>query len=123
MIITFCGHADFQKTNEREKQLLSFLEKTIGDHAVKFYLGGYGAFDEFAYECCKKYKRTHINVDLTLVIPYFHFEKSKVNDYFEKYDEIIYPPIEDKPPKFAIVYRNQYMIDEADLVVAHVTRS
>lgn len=123
MIITFCGHADFQKTSEQETQLLSFFEKTIGDHKAKFYLGGYGLFDEFAYECCKKYKKTHLNVDLVLVIPYLHFEKSKVNDYFEKYDETIYPPIEDKPLKFAIVYRNQYMIDAADLVVAHVTRS
>ena len=123
MIITFCGHADFQRTNEQEKLLLSFFEETIGDHAAKFYLGGYGAFDEFAYECCKKYKKTHLNVNLALVVPYFYFEKGKVNDRFEKYDEIIYPPIENKPVKFAIVYRNQYMIDEADLVVAHVKRN
>lgn len=36
------------------------------------------------------------------------------------YDVTLYPEIEDKPPKFAIVYRNRWMVDKADLVIAYV---
>jgi hypothetical protein len=39
----------------------------------------------------------------------------------ERYDAIIYPEIEDKPPKFAITYRNRWMIEQSDLVVFGIT--
>ena len=38
------------------------------------------------------------------------------------YDGIVYPAIEDKPPKYAIVYRNRWMMREADYVVCAVER-
>ena len=40
-----------------------------------------------------------------------------------KYDSIIYPEIENKPRKFAIFYRNRYMVEKADYVVAYVEHS
>ncbi len=40
--------------------------------------------------------------------------------YRRDYDSVVYPGIEDKPPKFAITYRNRYMIDKADLVIAYI---
>lgn len=36
------------------------------------------------------------------------------------YDSIVYPQIEDKPLRFAISYRNRWMVKGADLVVAYV---
>ena len=30
MIITFCGHADFFKSEEYEQRIFTFLEETIG---------------------------------------------------------------------------------------------
>ena len=125
MTITFCGHACFMKTEEYEQKILAFLEETVGDKAADMYLGGYGAFDSFAYDCCKKYKETHPEVSLVFVTPYLteeyqrnHLEYSKT-----RYDEIIYPEIEDKPLRFAITYRNRYMVDKADFVVAYVTHN
>ena len=41
----------------------------------------------------------------------------------EEYDLIIYPEIEEKPRKYAITYRNKYMIEKSDCVVAYVERS
>ena len=38
----------------------------------------------------------------------------------DKYDEIIYPEIENKPLRFAISYRNQWMMQKADIVIAFV---
>ena len=54
MTITFCGHSDFCKTYAYESKILEILEEAVGEEAAEIYLGGYGSFDSFAYECCKK---------------------------------------------------------------------
>ena len=122
MIITFCGHALFSKSEECEHELLSFLEKIVGDEPADMYLGGYGAFDIFSYECCKKYKKTHPNVSLIFVTPYVIMNNSEERLYFNgrKYDCILYPELEGRPLKYAISYRNRYMVDVADYVIAYI---
>ena len=49
MIVTFCGHAHFSKSEDYEQKILAFLEKKVGDQPADMYLGGYGGFDSFAY--------------------------------------------------------------------------
>ena len=39
------------------------------------------------------------------------------------YDSTVYPEIEDKPLKFAISYRNKWMVQKADYVIAFIERS
>lgn len=122
MIVTFCGHAQFLKTKECEQKLLTFLENKVGDCSAEMYLGGYGGFDSFAYDCCKQYKKTHTGVSLAFVTPYLTVEYQRNHLEFQKarYDFIIYPEIESKPKRFAITYRNRYMVDMADIVIAYV---
>jgi len=122
MIITFCGHANFNGTKEYEKKIIDFLQKNIGNTAAEIYLGGYGNFDNFAYDCCKNYKKNHPRVSLVFVTPYIdiYYQKKHLEYYKTAYDSIIYPEIENKPPRFAISYRNRYMVEKADWVVAYV---
>lgn len=123
MIVTFCGHSQFSKSKECEQKLLAFLENKVGNCSAEMYLGGYGGFDNFAYDCCKQYKRTHTGVSLVFVTPYLTVEYQKNYLEFQKsrYDYIIYPEIENKPKRFAITYRNRYMVEKADLVIAYVS--
>ena len=123
MIVTFCGHARFSKSEEYEQQILDFLEEKVGNKHADMYLGGYGSFDSFAYECCKKYKETHPNISLVLITPYMtiDYQKNHLNCEKTRYDLIIYPEIEDKPKRYAITYRNKYMVEVADYVVAYVS--
>ena len=123
MIVTFCGHARFSKSEEHEQQILAFLEEKIGDQPADMYLGGYGSFDSFAYDCCKKYKETHPSVSLVFVTPYMtiDYQKNHLNYQNARYDSILYPEIEDKPKRYAITYRNKYMVEKADYVVAYVS--
>lgn len=123
MIVTFCGHAQFHKTEEYEQKILAFLEEKIGDQSADMYLGGYGGFDGFAYDCCKKYKETHPNISLVFVTPYLTIEYQKNHLDYQKtrYDSILYPEIENKPKRYAITYRNRYMVEKADFVVAYIT--
>ena len=123
MVITFCGHAQFPIAEEYEQKLLAFLEEKIGDNPADFYLGGYGAFDNFAYDCCKKYKKSHPNVSLILITPYMSVEYQRNHLEYQKnqYDEILYPEIEDKPLKFAISYRNKWMVEQADYLICGIS--
>lgn len=124
MTVTFCGHSDFHGTDRMEKKILDYLEEKVGNERAYMYLGGYGGFDSFAYNCCKKYKMTHTNVSLVFVSPYLIIDCGKNNLRLkEEYDLIIYPEIEEKPRKYAITYRNKYMIEKSDCVVAYVERS
>ncbi len=125
MIVTFCGHAHFSKTEECERRLLAFLQDKIGDQAAEMYLGGYGAFDKFAYECCKKYKAINPNVSLVYITPYLTLQYQCNHLEYQKtrYDQIVYPELEDKPAKYAIIYRNKYMVERADYIVAYISHA
>ncbi len=120
VIITFCGHSDFRPNEEYERQILALLEDFAGDTPTECFLGEYGSFDRFAYSCCKKYQATHPKLRLILVTPYQN--ESVLSRQRQWYDEIVYPDIENRPPRVAILYRNRYMVDRADLVIAYVER-
>ena len=122
MTVTFCGHADFCSSQEYEEKMLLFLEKYVGEKTAEMFLGGYGNFDLFAHYCCKKYKEKHPNVKLVLVIPYLCNDNDYKRQEYQKYDSTIYPEIEDKPLRFAIVHRNRWMIKKSDLVVCAISR-
>ena len=122
MIVTFCGHSKFSASMEYERKILSFLEEWVGDNVAEMYLGGYGEFDGFAYTCCKKYKQSHPSVKLVFVTPYITVEYQKNILEYQKtrYDEIIYPEIENVPLKFAIPCRNKWMVEKADFVICAI---
>ena len=122
MIVTFCGHADFLKTEKYEQIMLNLLEKVVGDRPAEMYLGGYGGFDDFAYDCCKKYKQTHPGISLVFITPYLTeaYQKDHLQNQEKRFDYILYPEIENRLPKYAIVYRNKYMVEKADVVIAYV---
>lgn len=122
MIITFCGHAQFQRTPEYEQEVWNFLEEKVGSQPADIYLGGYGEFDSFAYDCCKKYQKSHPYISLVFVTPYLtaEYQRNHLEDLKKRYDSILYPEIEDKPLKFAITYRNKYMVEKADYVIAYI---
>ena len=122
MIISFFGHSRLIITDSLERKLYDFFENTVPDNPIDVYLGGIGAFDEFAYSFCKRYKCYHPNVSLNLITPYITLEYQRNHLEYEnrRYDTIIYPEIEDKPLKYAIFYRNRWMVDKSDYVICAV---
>ena len=121
MIITFCGHSNYSSCLEDEERLLCLFNKISQGNKVDFYLGEYGNFDSFALKCARKYKEKHPNTKLVFITPYLGKWLNERKDFIEKkYDEIIYPQIESVPKKFAIIKRNEWIIDHADYVFAYV---
>lgn len=83
-----------------------------------FYLGGYGGFDMMAAQAVKALKQETKDISSVLVLPYLNGE---VNTSL--YDATIYPPLEFVPPRFAISRRNEWMIEQSDIVIAYVMHS
>ena len=124
MIVTFCGHSDFEKNDNFESMVLKILEENTKNKNVEFYLGGYGAFDSFAYDCCKKFQKLHPNSTLIYISPYLTVKHqiNELNYQNQLYDESIYPELENISPRLAILYRNKYMVDKADFIIAYIKR-
>ena len=115
MTITFCGHKNVyqsEKITERVKQVIRELLQT-GDET--FLLGGYGSFDSIAAVAVCDLKKEYPGLKSILVLPYLNRNRDT-----SLYDETVYPPLEDVPKKFAILRRNEWMVEQADVVIAYV---
>lgn len=110
MIITFCGHRDFQGNSILKERLTNELLV----HA--------GGFDYFAAHCVKEAQTKAKNIRNCLVIPYLSVSfQERIKEYNGFFDEVIYPALENVPPKYAIIRRNEWMVDRADLLIAYIT--
>ena len=121
MVIAFFGHSNYVSSLDDEKQLVELLETATFGEQVDFYFGGYGNFDNFAYRCAKIYKKYHEDSKLIFITPYLNGWLDNKRDFLQKnYDEIIYPDIEQVPPKFAIIKRNEWIVNKSDYVFTYV---
>ena len=118
MIVTFCGHRDVFQSDDVRAWLVDCVEKLIQEGATDFYLGGYGSFDGIAASVVWKLKEKYPDICSVLVIPYLNR-----NIDTSRYDLTTYPPLETVPKRYAIVRRNQWMVQTADVVVAYVRHS
>lgn len=118
MIVTFCGHREVFDPETVGAWLNKTVEELIREGADCFYLGGYGQFDALAAAAVRKQKERSPRIRSVLVLPYLD-RKYNVSDY----NETVYPPIESVPKRYAVLRRNEYMIDRSDVVIAFVTHS
>ena len=124
MIITFCGHSNCLFSDEEKEKLKQLLIKEIRKNPTcKFYLGGYGAFDSLCLRTLRELKKEFQDIELIFITPYIDKNYSKLEFAKYHYDDIIFPPLESIPRKFAILKRNEWMVEEADLVIAYVIYS
>lgn len=124
MTITFCGHSNFSFDNTVKEKLRELLLQEIRKNpACKFYLGGYGDFDSLCLNILKELKIQFPNIESLFITPYLDDNYSKLETAKLYYDGIIYPPLENVPRRFCISKRNEWMVNEADLVIAFVKYS
>ena len=124
MIITFCGHSNCLFNNDVKEQLKTILRnEIIKNPTCRFYLGGYGDFDGLCLRTLKELKNDFPEIELIFITPYLDKSYSKLEFAKYHYDDVIFPPLESVPRKFAILKRNEWMVEEADLVIAYVIYS
>lgn len=116
--VTFFGHKDTPK--ETEPTLRATLINLIENHnAVKFYVGSNGNFDIMVRHMLEDLSVVY-PIQYSVVLAYLPVQK----DENQKLKNTILPEgIETVPKRFAISYRNKWMIDHSDIVITYVTHS
>ena len=113
--VMFCGHSKIYQTGDFSKWLDIILPSLIEGGAATFYLGGYGAFDSLAAAAVRRQKAVYPHIMSILVLAYLNRETD-----VSLYDGTTYPPLENVPPRYAIVRRNEWMVRESDVVISGV---
>lgn len=118
MTCTFFGHRNI--TVEIEPILQSTLINLIENNDVKlFYVGNHGGFDIMVRRVLKKLSEQY-DISYYVVLAYMPGKKDEFS--YEDYSDTLMPDgIETVPKRFAISYRNKWMIDQSDYVVTYVT--
>ena len=126
MRISFFGHREICDTAELEKKLLFALTEILDDRPCELLFGGYGMFDNLAYKCCRKLLDSGKTYDLRFIFvtPYVteSYLKNQIVSKTLIFDEIVYPPIEKVPYKFAISARNRWIVEQSDTVISYVNK-
>lgn len=115
MTVTFCGNRDTIDTPELRLWLQKIIKEQIENGAKRFLLGGYGTFDSIAASIVRELKKNDPEVKEILVLAYLNRSVDT-----SRYDGTIYPPLENVPYRFAILKRNQWMVENADVIIANV---
>ncbi|MBQ7975906.1 MAG: hypothetical protein IJ300_09510 [Clostridia bacterium] len=118
MVCTFFGHKDTPK--EIEPTLRSTLIDLIENKNVNvFYIGNNGNFDTMVRRHLEDLSHIY-PITYSVVLAYLPTEKNKYDNLINT----IYPEgLEAVPKRFAISWRNKWMIQQANVVVTYVTHN
>ena len=115
MIVTFCGHSQIYDKDTIRKRLTDEIHELLRTGHRKFYLGGYGDFDNLSAVVLDELKSDWPDMERFLILPY---PDKQVDTSL--YDGTLYPPLENVPKRFAISRRNKWMVENSSVMVACV---
>ena len=117
MVCAFFGHRD-APIEIRDKIKETVINLIKERDVTEFYVGNNGDFDRMALSVLKELSGMYPQISYYVVYAYLP-EKGG-----EDFEHTIYPEgIETVPKRFAIDYRNRWIVGQADIVVAYVGRS
>lgn len=111
---TFFGHGDspdrlFHILKDNIVNLIIYHQVTV------FYVGTHGNFDTMAYRAVKELQVEYPVIRVYRVLAYLPNEEV-TDGLFPEGIELVYP-------KYAISWRNKWMLDHSEYVVAYIVRS
>ena len=119
MTCTFFGHRDTPHTVE--PYLRAAIIDLIENKGVDlFYVGNQGAFDRMTIKILRGLAEEYPKIKYYVVLAYVPHNKERLG--LKDGDSTIYPECLDKtPPKYAIIKRNNWMLEKSDYVITYVT--
>lgn len=119
MVVSFFGHKDTPST------VKPFLEQTVQrlieeNEDITFLVGTHGAFDIMAQNVLKQAAECYPRITAHIVLAYV-----PVGSNAERYalPTLVPEGIEGVPKRFAISFRNDYMVNESDTVVCYIAHN
>ena len=115
MTCTFFGHSDTPPTvREQLKDTLITLIETRG--ADLFYIGNHGGFDRMAEGVLRELSAVYPHIKYYVVLAYLPTKPGSSPTLFPE-------GVETVSKRLAINFRNKWMVENSDLIVAYVNRS
>lgn len=117
MVVTFFGHKNTLSS------VKPFLEQTVHrlieeNKEITFLVGTHGAFDLMTQDVLKQAFERYPRITCNIVLAYI-----PVNGNAKRYvlPTLVPEGIETVPKRFAISYRNDYMVKACDTVICYIT--
>ncbi len=117
-ICCFAGHREDWHCLGLEQKLFEVIESLINEGVTTFFDGYHGAFDVLCAGVVRQLKLKYKHIKIIKVLSNYSIKKIKEDKPF--YDEIILPPIEKTYYKAKVEKRNEWMVDNAEVLVCHI---
>ena len=118
-VCTFFGHRECP--DSIKIKLREVLIDLITNHNVDvFYVGNQGRFDAIARGVLRELKKEYPQIDCAVVLAYMPGKQTEYDDYS---DTMLPEGIESVHPRYALVWRNNWMLRQSDYVVTYITHS
>jgi len=114
---TFFGHRDCPSSIE-PKLRATLIDLIENHHIDRFLVGNHGAFDAMVRDVLRELKNIYPHIDYSVVLAYHPTKQS------EDFSDTLLPEgIESVPKRYAINWRNNWMLKQSDYVVTYITHS
>ena len=113
---TFFGHKDCSET--KYSNILQAIQNLITEkNIITFYVGTQGNFDSLVYRALCNLRADFPQIRIYRVLAYLPKDNSLISD------SILLEGIELIHPRYAISWRNRWMIEHSDYVIAYITHN
>ena len=116
---TFFGHKDCPDSI-KERLWETLKELIVNHHVDMFYVGNQGRFDAIVRGVLRELKKEYPQINYAVVLAYI---PGKQNEYDNYSDTMLPEGIESVHPRYAISWRNNWMLRQSDYVVTYITHS
>ena len=114
--VTFFGHRDTPKEIEPALRL-TLIDLIENKNATVFYVGNHGNFDAMVRRQLEDLSKTY-PIKYYVVLAYMPNKNDEPDEH-----SLLPEGIETVPRRFAINYRNKWMLNKSNIVVTYVTRN
>ena len=118
-VCTFFGHRDCP--DSIKTQLREVLIDLVTNHNVDmFYVGNQGRFDAIVRGVLRELKKEYPQINYAVVLAYMPGKQTEFEDYS---DTMLPEGIESIHRRYAISWRNNWMLRQSDYIVTYITHT
>ena len=116
---TFFGHRECPDSIKIKLQDV-LIDLITHNDVDMFYVGNQGQFDAIVRNVLRVLKEEHPQINYAVVLAYMPGRQMDYDDYS---DTMLPEGIESVHPRYAISWRNNWMLRQSDYVVTYITHS
>ena len=121
MVCSFFGHKDAPQS--LYPKIREGIEKLILQQNIEsFMVGNQGSFDSMVLKALRELKQTYSHICYNVVLAYMPTQKQEC-ELYDPSETFLPEGIETVPKRFAISWRNKWMVRESDLILCYITHS